>query len=243
MNQDNILEYIGLIDLTSLSSSDNSKSIRQLIDRANTGFKGAHPAAVCTYSNHSGLLSSSLKSGINSAIVAGYFPSGQASLDLKKSEYEQLAHLDVDEIDIVINRGELIAGNIDFTTQEIKMAREIFIDKKLKVILESGELSDSQLSTAAKIAIDLGADFIKTSTGKGALGATPEAVNIMCDQILLAKKKTGIKISGGVRTLKDVILYSSIVCQKLGGEYINKDSFRIGASSLFDELIKEYNIT
>ena len=241
MNQEQILKIINLIDLTSLDNSDNRESINKLITKANDGFKGTYPAAVCVYSNYSELLSLSLNRPIKSAVVAGYFPSGQASLESKQKEYELIANSAIDEVDIVINRGELIAGNIDFTASEIKMARDILSTKTLKVIIESGDLNLQQIGTASKIAINSGADFIKTSTGKGKTGATTEAAKIMCQEIKNSKKKVGFKVSGGIRSIKDVILYTEIVSQVLGKEQLNNGSFRIGASSLYNELIEEYN--
>lgn len=241
MNQKQILKLISCIDLTSLGNSDNEQLISSLIEKANSGFMETYPAAVCTYSNYSDLIIKQLNPKIKSAVVAGYFPSGQASLGLKEREYQLIAKTDVDEVDIVINRGELMARNYEFTKKEIALAREILTNKTLKVIIESGDLNSEEIATASHIAIDNGADFIKTSTGKGSTGATVEAAEIMCNEIKKSKKTVGFKASGGIKTLKDAILYSKLVSDILGEHYQSNNLFRIGASSLFDDLISEYN--
>ena len=242
MNQQQLLNLISCIDLTSLGHSDNEQIIGALIQKANNGFKDTHPAAVCTFSNYSEFALDNINPQIKTAVVAGYFPSGQASLESKRNEYQMISRTAVDEVDIVINRGELIAGNLDFTAKEIEMARITLSNKTLKVIIESGELSKNEIALASKIAIQNGADFIKTSTGKGSIGATVEAAKIMCEEIKLSKKAVGFKASGGIRTLKDAILYTEIASNILGENFLTKNLFRIGASSLFDELIKEYSI-
>lgn len=240
MNQKEIAQTLQLIDLTSLSNLDNPSSIDALINKANLGHQNISPAAVCTFSCYADQLTKELNESINSAVVAGYFPSGQASLEQKKNEFELIATSQVNEVDIVINRGELIAGNTDFTNNEIKLAKEILVGKKIKVIIESGELNHELISLASKIAIDCEADFIKTSTGKSTTGATTDAVEIMCHEIKKSQKNTGIKVSGGIRTASDAITYMNIVREILGNDYLQPHLFRIGASSLYDALIKDF---
>lgn len=242
MNQDEIIRTLKLIDLTSLSNLDNQFSIQRLIKKANAGHQNVHPAAVCTFACYADQLTQQLNSNINSAVVAGYFPSGQASLEQKKKEFEVIAASQVNEVDIVINQGELICGNTEFTLNEIKLAKDLFIGKRIKVIIESGELDHEQISLVSKIAIDCGVDFIKTSTGKTATGATADAVKIMCHEIKKSQQKTGIKVSGGVRTAKEALTYMNIVREILGNDYLQPNLFRIGASSLYDTLIKDLEL-
>jgi deoxyribose-phosphate aldolase len=148
----------------------------------------------------------------------------------------------VDEIDIVINRGLLLAENFEQAEEELQALRAAAPNVCLKVILETGELLDEQLiKRATSIAITAGADFVKTSTGKCAIGATPEAVKWM-SQIVLEHyektgKKVGIKVSGGVKTKADALQYISIVENTLGSSWLKPKLFRIGASSLAHELL------
>ena len=150
-----------------------------------------------------------------------------------------------DEIDIVMNLGYLMEENFDELTEEIQEIKERCGEEvTLKVILETGALeTPEQIRKAAILAIYSGADFIKTSTGKGYPGATPEAVYTMCRVIReyaeLNEKKVGIKVAGGVRSAKEAVRYYTIVKDVLGDEWLNKSLFRIGASSLVEDLEKQ----
>lgn len=150
-----------------------------------------------------------------------------------------------DEIDIVMNLGYLKEENYDELTEEIQEIKERCGEEvTLKVILETGALeTPEQIRKAAILAIYSGADFIKTSTGKGYPGATPEAVYTMCRVIReyaeLNEKKVGIKVAGGVRSAKEAVRYYTIVKDVLGDEWLNKSLFRIGASSLVEDLEKQ----
>ncbi|MFT4602107.1 MAG: deoxyribose-phosphate aldolase [Arenicella sp.] len=237
MNKILIQKYISLIDLTSLSSNDNETSIKSLCESIKPEF---HPAAICTYFNQLPTVLKEKPSTIKSAVVAGHFPSGQATLEQKVAELVFISISDVDEIDIVINRGQLIAGNTDYTRAEIKSAREIIGDKCLKVILETGDLSAAQIALGSSIAIKEGADFIKTSTGKSSVGATIEAVRIMAQSIKEGRTSTGIKISGGLRTFDEMHEYVSLITDILGKQWIKPSTFRVGASALYNQLIADY---
>ena len=241
MTKELIKKYISLIDLTSLSSLDNEQSIKRLIEKGNSGLEGVQPAAFCIFSTHIKQLLQSRSTTIKCATVAGYFPSGQSTLEQKMNELNSLIATDVDEIDIVINRGNVIAGDYNYLAKEIKLSKEIVGDKCLKVILETGELNAQQIQKSSEVAISSGADFIKTSTGKSSTGATIEAAEIMCGAIKTSNKNVGIKISGGVRTFDDAHAYASLIKDILSEDWIRKDRFRIGASSLFDQLIIDYN--
>jgi deoxyribose-phosphate aldolase len=152
----------------------------------------------------------------------------------------------VDEVDIVINRGQFLSGNYDFISTEILEIKKRLPNKHLKVIFETGELkTEMNIRKASQLAMQAGADFIKTSTGKISIGSTPEAVFFMCDEILnhykTTGKKIGLKPAGGIRNLNDAIAIYKIVKSVLGTEWLNSNLLRIGASSLYDNLITEYN--
>jgi deoxyribose-phosphate aldolase len=235
-----LLQLLSFIDLTSLNNLDNQTSILSLVEKANLGFEQTVPAAVCVFANHGDFVRYNLNASIKTAVVAGYFPSGQASLEAKIQELDQIVHSDIDEVDIVINRGELIAENYDFTAKEVELSKALIEHRKLKVILETGELTATQIAIAAKIAIESGADFVKTSTGKIATGATLKAAEIICTAIKDSGRPVGFKASGGIKTYEDAVSYKNIVEKILGPEYLNPALFRIGASSLYDNLIAKF---
>lgn len=239
-----LLQLLSFIDLTSLEATDHEKSLMTLIYKANQGHQGVHPAAVCVYPNFGKFVADHLQKPIQTAIVAGSFPSGQTFTAAKISELTAIENLPVQEVDIVINRGAFLAGNYTFVADEIQQMRNAVPSKKLKVILETGELKSADLiRKASELAIEAGADFIKTSTGKCNTGATPEAAEIMCGVIAVHFKNTGKRIgfkpSGGIRRVEDAALYVEIVRNKLGPDWLTPDLFRIGASSLYDTLIAE----
>lgn len=240
-----IRQLISCIDLTSLNNTDDEKAIQPLISKANKGFDKTYPAAVCTFSNFGSYVRTSLNSSIKTAVVGSCFPTGQTLSASKIQEARAIAETPVNELDIVINRGDALSGNHQLIFDEIQSVRAAIGNLHLKVILETGELKEEDLiKQIAQIAIDAGADFIKTSTGKSAIGATPEAVQWMCEVIQVHHQKTGQKIgikpSGGIRTLKDALTYYTIVESILGTEWLNPTYFRIGASSLYDQLIADY---
>lgn len=240
MKLEEVLKIVSYIDLTSLNSTDNDATITSLINKGNSGIANQMPAAICVYPNLTSSLSL-IDSRIKKAVVAGFFPESQASLEAKANELLLINSLLIDEVDIVINRGKIIEGDFEYLSKEISQARKILKDKKLKVILETGELRPDEIKKSSEIAIHCGADFIKTSTGKSKIGATPEAVQIMCSAILGSNKKVGIKVSGGVKTLDDAILYKNIIFQAVGEKWLSPELFRIGASSLYDNISKDIN--
>ncbi|MEO9534196.1 MAG: deoxyribose-phosphate aldolase [Crocinitomicaceae bacterium] len=227
-----------MTDLTSLNSTDASQQIFDLLGKANDGILNTKPAAVCVYSNFASELAA-LNPTIKKAVVAGFFPESQASLEQKKNELIAISEFAIDEVDIVINRGKLIEGDYDFLSNEIRQARKILSNKTLKVILETGELSTDQIAAASRIAIEEAADFIKTSTGKSKTGATEEAVETMCQIIAESNSTCGIKVSGGIRTIDDALIYQNIVLRILGEKWLYPERLRFGASSLFDNIKKE----
>lgn len=248
ISRSELLQLISFIDLTSLESTDNTESVIPLINKANDGFDGTFPAAVCVYPNLGKVVSERVNSGISVAVVGGSFPSGQTIAAAKIAELQSINMLPVHEVDIVINRGLILQGKYDLVAREIKAMRDVIPNKKLKVIIESGELKTPELiRKASAIAIENGADFIKTSTGKSSVGATTEVAKVMCEVIHDFLKNDGIKIgfkpSGGIKTVEQALIYRNIVRDILGDEWLHPDYFRIGASSLYDALIKQIGET
>ncbi len=236
----------GCIDLTSLTSIDTKETIWKLTDRVND-YEGARPdvpnvAAICTYPLFVDTVKQALTAqDVKIAAVAAGFPSSQTFTEIKVAEVALAVMAGADEIDVVINLGYFLEENYDDLSEELQEIKDSCRDAKLKVILETGALSTPEnIHKAAIIALYSGADFLKTSTGKGYPGATPEAVYILC-QVLkkyhsITGKKMGIKVSGGVKTVEDAVVYYTIVKEILGNEWLNKDLFRIGASGLLNDI-------
>ena len=175
------------------------------------------------------------------ASVAAGFPSSQTFIEVKIAETAMAVMTGADEIDVVMNLGYFMEDNYEELTEEIQEIKESCRESKLKVILETGALvTPENIRKAAILALYSGADFIKTSTGKGYPGATPEAVYTMCKVIKkyhsITGKQIGIKVSGGVRTAEDAVKYYTIVKEILGNDWLNKELFRIGASSLVEDI-------
>ena len=240
----------GCIDLTSLGATDSRRSIgeftRKAIELPRHFPEAGSVASICVYPvfvETVGLAAGDSKMAITS--VSGGFPSSQTYLEVKMLETAMAIENGADEIDIVISIGEMLDGEYDLAGNEIETLRaEIGDDAILKVILESGTLSDPELiHKAATIAMEAGADFIKTSTGKNGIAATPEAAVAICLAISQFAKKTGRKVgfkaAGGISTAESAALYYSIVEEILGEEWLTPERFRIGASSLANNLLSE----
>lgn|SRR5690554_1800556 len=237
-------EICSYVDLTSLNSYDSIQSINDFLAKA-LAFeaKGYPVAAVCFYSNFGALAVETLKeSKIKTAVVAGNFPSAQGFISAKLHECELAIATDVDEVDVVLNLGEFDSGNYENVVAEVRAYKGMMPDKCLKIILETGYLKTAErIRKASELAIEGGADFIKTSTGKEFPGASLEAAEVMADVIKkhLSKRKVGLKISGGVRTYEDALAYFSLIEKILGRDYMTPDYLRIGASSLVANLVNE----
>lgn len=236
------------IDKTSLNTTDTREHIWNFTEKINS-FEGSDPeisnvAAICVYPNFVQTVKESLTADVKIACVAGGFPSSQTFIEVKIAEVSLALASGADEIDIVINAGLLLDEYYEEFSEEIIELKEVCKNKTLKVILETGALVTSKnIHNAAILSMYSGADFLKTSTGKGYIGATPEAVFIMCHAIKsyykTTSKKIGIKVSGGVSTPEDAVKYYSIVKEILGEEWCNNELFRIGTSSLTDKLYGE----
>ena len=255
----NMLNYVEkavtLLDLTTLEGNDTFEKVRSLCGRALSPVQSNNKircAAVCIYPRFIPTVKEALKnSGVKTASVAASFPSGQVPLELKLKEVEYCVKEGADEIDMVISRGEFLSGNFDFVYKEISEINRICkysssVPVHLKVILETGELQTPQnIHLASAIAIEAGADFIKTSTGKISTTATLPASFVMLSVIKEHFEKTGKKIgfkpAGGIRKSDDALKYISLVKNILGDEWLTPELFRIGASSLLDDLANELN--
>ena len=237
------------IDFTTLEAFDNAKKIEEFcakaIDFQKNSMEISVPA-ICIYSPFVKQAKGLLKgSGIKVATVACCFPSGQMPFDLKKKEVEYCVGQGADEVDMVISRGTFLAGNYDEVYNEIQAIREICkAPVHLKVILETGELKTVEnIRKASELAILAGADFIKTSTGKIAVNATPMAAIIMCDTIKEYYEATGqmvgFKPAGGMSAIEDALTYYYIVKDVLGEKWLNKNYFRVGTSRLAGKVMEE----
>jgi deoxyribose-phosphate aldolase len=232
---------LSLVDLTTLEGKDTDQKVEVLCRKAvETGV-----AAVCVYPVFAATAKAALSgSKIKVASVAGAFPSGQLPLNLRLEEAKYALLQGADEIDMVISRGKLMDGDHDFVFNEIAAFKEVCGNAKLKVILETGELeNNAQIRLAAEIAIQAGADFIKTSTGKISGNATLPAVYIMLRCIKQyfdsTGKKVGIKPSGGISDGNTAAKYLQLTADVLGKEWLQPSLFRFGASRLVDTLIAE----
>ena len=236
----------GFIDLTSLTSLDTKESVWKLTERVND-YEGSRPdvpnvAAICTYPLFVETVKQALTAqSVSIAAVSGGFPSSQTFVEVKVAETAMAVVNGADEIDVVLNLGYFMEENYDDLSEELSEIKDACREATLKVILETGALVNAEnIHKASVLALYSGADFIKTSTGKGFPGATPEAAYTMCQVIKtyneISNRKAGIKISGGVKTAEDAIKYYCIVKEVLGEEWLDKDLFRIGASGLLNDI-------
>ena len=243
MDKDLARRVFSCIDNTTLNATDNDASVEAFCRRTLEMrlADGTTVAAVCVYPRFVAVAKHVLDgSAIKVASVAGAFPHGQLPLDLRVAEVRRVVDDGADEVDIVINRGLLLAGHYDAVSREVAQMKDACNGRTLKVILETGELSLLLVRRAAQRAIDAGADFIKTSTGKIAVGATPEAaemmLNVVKENVKFNKKRVGFKAAGGIRTPDEALLYAELAKKIIGENYINNQTFRIGASRLTESL-------
>ena len=238
---------LSAIDLTTLSCNDSEQSVAAMARRA-AEFGIDYPtlqnvASICVYPPFVETVGLAIDgTPLKITAVAGGFPSSQTFLEVKMLEVAMAIENGADEIDVVLNVGKVLTGAYDEAANEIEVLREESEGATLKVILETGALKTPELIyNASLLAMAAGADFIKTSTGKIDVSATPEAVVAMCQAIKayhsLTSRKVGIKVAGGVRTAEDAALYYTIVEQILGEEWLNTDLFRIGASSAANNIL------
>ncbi len=242
----NIELLISCLDLTSLKATDTPESIELLLEQARhpVGDKDLQVAAVCVFQPF--VAESKLyfeDRSIEVATVAGGFPHGQLAADLKAAEVKRCVKSGADEVDIVINRTYSLLGHWQHLYDEIHACKVACGEKKLKVILATGDLKEPILIyKSAMVAMMAGADFIKTSTGMEAVNATIPAGWIMMQAIKAYAAETGVKVgikpAGGIRTTDEALGWLALLQQELGDEWCNPRLFRIGASSLLQDLVK-----
>ena len=241
-------ELLSTVELTTLTVTDSKESVMRFTEKVNA-FAEAHPelphiATICVYPNFASTVSETLEvEGIEVACVSGGFPSSQTFQEIKVAETALALHEGATEIDMVLSVGAFLEGDYETCADEIAEMKQVCGDYDLKVILETGALQTAEnIKRASILSIYAGADFIKTSTGKISVSATPEAAYVMCQTIKEYYKETGIKIgfkaAGGVSTVDDALTYYTIVRELLGKEWIDENLFRIGTSRLANLLVQ-----
>lgn len=240
---------IRMTDLTTLEGADTPGKVRAL------SAKGVRPdpsdpdvppvAAICIYPDLVPVaVEHTAGTPVHVASVATAFPSGRASLDVKLADTKAAVAAGADEIDMVIDRGAFLAGRYAEVAEEIVATKDACGDAHLKVILETGELETlDNVRRASWLAILAGADFVKTSTGKVEPAATRPVTLVMLEAVRDAEavvgRRVGVKAAGGIRTAKDAIRYLVLVHEIAGPEWLTPDLFRIGASSLLNDLLMQ----
>ena len=239
----------GSIELTTLSTTDTEEKVLRMVEKVNRFDREypdiPHVAAVCVYPVFTELVSKSLEvDGVEITNVCGNFPSSQARMEVKVAE-TQLAVADgATEIDIVLPVGKFLSGDYEGVCDDISEMKQACGAAPMKVILETGDLETaSNIKKASLLSMYAGANYIKTSTGKEKVSATPEAAYVMCQAIKAYHKKTGIQIgfkpAGGINTVMDAIIYYTIVQQVLGEQWLTNKWFRMGTSRLTNLLLSE----
>ena len=247
-------DCFGIMDQTTLANEDTPQRVKALVEKVNSFAKDYPtwplPASICVYPNFASVVASTRRVPVNVTTVAGCFPTSQSFLEVKLHEIELAVRGGADEIDIVLALNSFLAGDYDTAGEEIKASRDC-IDRvaaelgrkvTLKVILETGLLlTPEKIAEASFLAMENGADFIKTSTGKVKVNATPLAAYVMCESIKkyyeATGKKVGFKAAGGIASALDAVCYWVIVRNILGEEWLNKSLFRFGVSSLANKLL------
>jgi deoxyribose-phosphate aldolase len=240
---------VRMMDLTTLEGKDTPGKVLQMCRRALAPLASDATvgpcAAVCVYPNLVPVAKRVLGgSAVRVASVATAFPGGQSPLDVKLADVRRAVELGADEIDMVIDRGALLAGDYARVFEEIAATKEACGSAHLKVILETGELgSYDMVRRASEIAMAAGADFIKTSTGKIAPAATPAVTLVMLEAIRdtyhATGRRIGMKPAGGVRTAKQAIHYLVLVKETLGDAWLTRELFRFGASALLTDVLMQ----
>ena len=246
---------MALMDLTTLHTEDSPESVKKLVGKVNS-FMNDYPeyplpASICVFPNLASVVRENLAtSDVHVTAVAGCFPTSQSFIEVKVKECEMAVEAGADEIDIVLALNAFMSGDEETARKEIRTIRAAVDEAAakagrkvtLKVILETGLLvTPENIANASFLAMEEGADFIKTSTGKVSVNATPMAAYIMCESIKAFHEKTGRKVgfkaAGGISTSKDAVCYHSIVKTILGNDWINKELFRFGVSCLANSLM------
>lgn len=240
---------LSMVDLTTLAGMDTPGKVRQLCQKAKEPYAGLpelpQVAAVCVYPNMVSVARKALRgTNINIASVATSFPSGMSTLESKLEETRRVVEDGADEVDMVISRGEFLKGNYDYVYDEITAVKDACGEAHLKVILETGELQTYEnVRKASDLAMQAGADFIKTSTGKVKPAATQPVTLVMLEAIrdyfYETGRMVGMKPAGGIRKAKQAIQYLVLVRETLGTDWLTPNYFRFGASSLANDLLMQ----
>jgi deoxyribose-phosphate aldolase len=248
--QQGIRLAVSMVDLTTLEGADTPGKVRHLCAKAVCPAPAMpeipSAAAVCVYSSLVSVAHAALAgTGVRTASVATGFPAGQVSLEAKLRDTEDAVAAGADEIDMVISREAFLAGDDARVQREIARIKDVCGDAHLKVILETVELgSYDHVRHASMLAMEAGADFIKTSTGKASSGATPGVCLVMLeairDYLELTGRIVGFKAAGGVSTSKAALHRLVLVKETLGDEWLTSERVRIGASSLLNDLLLQY---
>lgn len=253
---ENVLkDCFSMMDLTTLKPNDTEASVKKLVSKVNDFEKDYPsypiPASVCVYSNFAKTIVETRNNPeLHATVVSACFPTSQSFLEVKLKECEMAVQAGADEVDIVLALNAFLAGEYDRAAEEIRRVREVIdaeaskLGRKviLKVILETGLLvNPDAIAAASFLAMEAGADFIKTSTGKVDVNATPMAAYVMCECIKVYHEKTGKKIgfkpAGGMTAAMDTVSYYSIVANVLGKEWLNKDLLRFGVSRVANSIL------
>ena len=240
---------MGSVELTTLKTTDSEESVLKFTERVND-FDNTYPdlphvATICVYPCFAKIVSQSLEvEGVEVACVSGSFPSSQALLEVKIAETALAVKDGATEIDIVMSVGKFQSGEYETVCDEISELKAVCGDKKMKVILETGCLANgTEIKKASLLSMFAGADYIKTSTGKEKIAATPEAAYIMCEAIKEYYDQTGIQIgfkpAGGINTVKDAVTYYTIVKEVLGEKWLTNQYLRLGTSRLANLLLSD----
>ena len=247
-------ECFSMMDLTTLKTDDTPASVTKLVNKVNA-FQASYPewplpASICVYSNFAATVKEARKADFNITVVSACFPTSQSFLEVKLKEVEMAVEQGADEVDIVLALNAFLAGDTETAAEEIRQVRRV-IDEvagkqgrevHLKVILETGLLrTPENIANASFLAMEAGADFIKTSTGKVDVNATPVAAYVMCECIAkyqaVTGKKIGFKPAGGISTAAVALCYYSIVASVLGKDWLNKHMFRFGVSRVANSIL------
>lgn len=240
---------MGSVELTTLKTTDSEESVLKFTERVND-FDNTYPdlphvATICVYPCFAKIVSQSLEvEGVEVACVSGSFPSSQALLEVKIAETALAVKDGATEIDIVMSVGKFQSGDYETVCDEISELKAVCGNKKMKVILETGCLANgTEIKKASLLSMFAGADYIKTSTGKEKIAATPEAAYIMCEAIKEYYDQTGIQIgfkpAGGINTVKDAVTYYTIVKEVLGEKWLTNQYLRLGTSRLANLLLSD----
>lgn len=247
-------DCFSMMDLTTLKTDDTEASVKKLVSKVNA-FRQEWPewplpASICVYPNFAKTIKDTRMCDFNITVVSACFPSSQSFIEVKLKECEMAVEQGADEVDIVLSLNAFLSGDYETASDEIRQVRRC-IDEvasrqgrkvHLKVILETGLLRTPEaIANASFLAMESGADFIKTSTGKVDTNATPVAAYVMCECIAkyyaVTGKKIGFKPAGGISSAADALCYYSIVSTVLGKEWLDKSLFRFGVSRVANSIL------